>query len=71
MSLHDFRPHFGLGKATAASLSIRWLDGKIESFSKVAMGQIVIIQESKGIVRKQPYSIRKPEVSNFELGIGR
>jgi len=60
ISQNDFRLHFGLGKATAANLSVRWLDGKTESFSSVAAGQIVTIEEGKGMVRKQPYTARKP-----------
>lgn len=60
MSQNDFRLHFGLGKATAANLSVRWLDGKTESLSKVDAGQIVTIEEGKGIVSKQPYTSRKP-----------
>jgi len=60
LSQNDFRLHFGLGKANAAEMSVRWLDGKTESFSKVAVGQIVTIQEGKGIVKKQPYAAWKP-----------
>lgn len=60
ISQSDFRLHFGLGKATSANLSVRWLDGKTESFTSVAAGQIVTIQEGKGIVKKQPYTMKKP-----------
>ena len=60
ISQNDFRLHLGLGKATAANLSVRWLDGKVESFSAVGAGQIVTIQEGKGIVKKQPYASGKP-----------
>jgi len=55
ISQSDFRLHFGLGKATSAALSVHWLDGKVENFSSVAAGQIVTIQEGKGIVSKVPY----------------
>jgi hypothetical protein len=58
ISQNDFRLHFGLGKEASANLSIRWLDGKIENFNGVAAGQIVTIQEGKGITRKQPYTAR-------------
>jgi hypothetical protein len=58
MSQSDFRLHFGLGKAASANLSIRWLDGKTESLSGVAAGQVVTVQEGKGIVKKQPYTKR-------------
>ena len=60
MSQNDFRLHFGFGKATVANLAVRWLDGKTESFSKVEAGQIVTIEEGKGIVKKQPYATWKP-----------
>ena len=59
ISQNDFRLHFGLGKATSANLTIRWLDGKTDSFSSVAAGQIVTIQEGKGIVKKQSFTGRK------------
>jgi hypothetical protein len=39
---------------------VRWTDGKSESFSKVAAGEIVTIQESKGIVSKQRFVSAKP-----------
>ncbi len=60
ISQSDFRLHFGLGKAVVANLSIRWLDGKTENFSDVAAGQVVTIEEGKGIVKKQPFVSAKP-----------
>lgn len=57
ISQSDFRLHFGLGTASSASLSIRWLDGKVENLDGIAAGQIITIQEGKGVVRKQAYSI--------------
>jgi hypothetical protein len=60
ISQNDFRLHFGLGKATSADVSVRWPDGKLENFTGVAAGQIVTIQQGKGIVRKQPYTVSKP-----------
>lgn len=59
ISQSDFRLHFGLGKAASANLLIRWLDGKTEKLDRVAAGQIVTIQEGKGIIRKQSYSVGK------------
>lgn len=56
ISQSDFRLHFGLGKATEADISVRWLDGKVENFAKVHAGQIVTIKEGKGIIKKQPYT---------------
>jgi hypothetical protein len=60
ISQNDFRLHFGLGKATSADVSVRWPDGKVESFSGLGAGQIVTIQQGKGVVHKQPYSVSKP-----------
>jgi hypothetical protein len=56
ISQSDFRIHFGLGKSKVADLSVRWPDGKSETVSGVAAGQIVTIEEGKGVVRKQPFS---------------
>jgi hypothetical protein len=60
MSQSDFRLHFGLGKAKVANLSVHWLDGKIDIFSSVAAGEIVTIQEGKGIIKEVPYTSPKP-----------
>ncbi|WP_263365490.1 CRTAC1 family protein [Edaphobacter bradus] len=59
MSQSDLRLHFGLGKSSEAELTVRWLSGKTETFPKVGAGQIVTVQEGKGIVRKQPYTLSK------------
>lgn len=59
ISQNDFRLHFGLGSATAADVSIRWMDGKVEGLNSVPAGEIVTIEEGKGIVRKQPYTVAK------------
>jgi len=56
ISQSDLRLHFGLGKASKADISILWLDGKVENFRSVPAGEIVTIEEGKGIVRKQPYT---------------
>ncbi len=59
ISQNDFRLHFGIGKATAVDVSVRWQDGKVEAFTSVAAGQIVTIEEGKGVIRGQPYSSGK------------
>jgi hypothetical protein len=59
LSQSDLRLHFGLGKSSATELTVRWLSGKSETFPKVDAGQIVTVQEGKGIVRKQPYTLSK------------
>jgi len=60
ISQNDFRLHFGLGKANSANLSVRWTDGNNENYPGVAAGQIVTIQEGKGIVGKRQFISAKP-----------
>ena len=60
ISQSDFRLHFGIGKATSANLSVRWPDGSVDNLPGVAAGQIVTIQQGKGILRKQPFTPSKP-----------
>ena len=55
----SLRLHFGLGRASTADISIRWLDGKVENFKSAAAGQILTIEEVKGIVRTQRYTSTK------------
>jgi len=59
ISQNDLRLHFGLGKATAADVSVRWQDGKVETFAGIGAGQVVTIEEGKGVIRKQPYVSEK------------
>jgi hypothetical protein len=60
ISHSDFRLHFGLGKANSADLSVRWSDGKTENYPGVSAGQIVTVQEGKGIVGKRQFVSAKP-----------
>jgi enediyne biosynthesis protein E4 len=59
ISQNDFRLHFGLSRAATAEVSIRWPDGKDENIGSLAAGQIVTVEENKGVVRKQTYSSPK------------
>jgi hypothetical protein len=59
ISQNDFRLHFGLGSASRADISVRWLDGKVENLKSAAAGQILTIEEGKGIVRTQGYTSGK------------
>jgi enediyne biosynthesis protein E4 len=56
ISQNDLRLHFGLGSASTADISVRWIDGKVENLRSVAVNETVTIEEGKGVVRKQPYS---------------
>lgn len=60
MSQNDLRLHFGLGKADSAEVRVKWLDGKVESFPKVSAGNVITIEEGKGIVSLRPYTHERP-----------
>jgi hypothetical protein len=60
ISQNDFRLHFGLGKETTANVSVRWPDGSSETFPGISAGQIITVQQGKGIVERHPYTISKP-----------
>jgi len=59
ISQNDFRAHFGLGRASATDVSIRWPDGKIDHLAGVGANQIVTVEQGKGITRRQPFSSTK------------
>lgn len=59
ISQNDFRVHFGLGPASQAGVTVRWVDGKVDTFPVVAANRIVTVQEGKGIVRRQNFA--RPE----------
>lgn len=59
MSQNDFRLHFGVGKAKKADISVRWQDGKIDRASGVATNEILTMQEGKGIIREQPFALKR------------
>jgi hypothetical protein len=54
-SANDRRLHFGLGAEASADLTIRWTNGATETITNVAANQLVVIQEGKGIIRKQKF----------------
>src|SRR5438067_10125949 len=54
-SVNDRRLHFGLGAETATDLTIRWTNGSTEIIQNVAAGQLVVIREGAGIIRKQKF----------------
>lgn len=55
-SQNDFRLHFGLGTATKIdSVEISWPSGLKESFQNLAVNQLFLVQESKGIVEARKF----------------
>jgi hypothetical protein len=57
LSQNDLRLHFGLGAATRADvLEVRWPSGKIETQLGVPGGQIVTVEEGKGIVARTRFA---------------
>jgi enediyne biosynthesis protein E4 len=54
-SANDRRLHFGLGAAAAADLTIRWPNGATERITGIEAGQLVVIREGSGIVRRQRF----------------
>jgi enediyne biosynthesis protein E4 len=55
-SVNDRRLHFGLGAAESADLTVRWTNGLVETYPKVAADQLVAIREGGGIVRRESFS---------------
>jgi hypothetical protein len=56
-SHNDLRLHFGLGKAEKIDrVEISWPSGLKETFEDIKANQIVVIEESKGIVKASPFA---------------
>jgi hypothetical protein len=50
------RLHFGLGAAEKADrVEVLWPSGLKESFADVKANQIVVIEETKGVVKSETY----------------
>jgi len=57
LSQSDLRLHFGLGAASEADvLEVRWPSGNSETLRSVPAGQIVTIEEGKGIVSRTRFA---------------
>ncbi len=60
-SQNDFRLHYGLGKAAKLdALDISWPSGLKESFKNLEPNQLLVVQESKGIVEHRRFRQSKP-----------
>jgi ASPIC and UnbV./FG-GAP repeat. len=60
VSQNDLRLHFGLGKVRKLDLiEVRWPLGLVESFKDIEANQLLVLEESKGIIRQEKFgSIR-------------
>jgi hypothetical protein len=60
VSQNDLRLHFGLGKVRKLDLiEVRWPLGLVESFKNIEANQLLVLEESKGIIRQEKFgSIR-------------
>ena len=67
ISQGDFRVHFGLGTETKANLTIRWPQGKVETFRDLPANHLIVIQEGKGIVKRRSHGPEKARVSPSRL----
>jgi enediyne biosynthesis protein E4 len=55
-SQNDFRLHFGLGRATKADrIEVAWPSGVKESFSDLPANQLIVLQETKGILSRRKF----------------
>jgi hypothetical protein len=58
LSVNDRRLHFGLGSIATVDLEIRWPSGQQQSFTKVAADQLLTIDETAGIVKRDTFRTR-------------
>jgi hypothetical protein len=56
----DSRLHFGLGTAESADLEIRWPNGAREILRKVTAGQLIVVREGSGIVKRTTFPVAAP-----------
>ena len=55
-SQNDLRLHFGLGSAAQADkIEIRWPDGASETVTDAPANQRLVIQQGRGLIRKETY----------------
>jgi hypothetical protein len=52
LSVNDRRLHFGLGEERKADVEVRWPSGGQESFPGVDAGQLIVIREGSGVIRR-------------------
>ena len=57
-SVNDCRLHFGLGISSTADLTVRWTNGRVDTFPRVAADQFIVIQEGAGITKSEKFKRR-------------
>jgi hypothetical protein len=57
-SVNDCRLHFGLGVSSTADLTVRWTNGRVDTFPRVAADQFIVIQEGAGITKSEKFKRR-------------
>lgn len=58
-SHNDFRLHFGLGDASAVEqIEIRWPAGEKELIENLPVNHLIVIEEGKGVVRRERFGAR-------------
>jgi hypothetical protein len=55
LSVNDSRLHFGLGRATAADVEVRWPSGQVEKLSNIGAGQLIEVTEGSGITHTRKF----------------
>ena len=57
-SVNDCRLHFGLGISSTADLTVKWTNGRVDTFPRVAADQFIVIQEGAGITKSEKFKRR-------------
>jgi len=57
-SVNDCRLHFGLGISSTTDLTVKWTNGRVDTFPRVAADQLIVIQEGAGITKSEKFKRR-------------
>ena len=58
LSQSDFRLHFGVGAASAATLVVRWPDGERRDYGEIAAGEWTTVTRDQGVTRRRQLGAR-------------
>jgi hypothetical protein len=59
-SVNDRRLHFGLGEFDTVDITVRWISGHSEEFSKQTVDRLLVIREGEGIIRSEVFPAKAP-----------